>query len=52
MIRAEASPAPVQQQRSLTGKARALALAHLSRTRDAQRAWRSPVTLWPLFDRS
>lgn len=49
MIRAEASPAPAQQQRALTEKARAIALAHLARTRDAQRAWRSPAALWPLF---
>ncbi|UIP07135.1 hypothetical protein LY632_01665 [Erythrobacter sp. SDW2] len=51
MIRAEASPAPAQQQRRLADKARALALAHLVRTRDAARAWRSPSALWPLFER-
>ncbi len=49
MIRAETSPAPAQQQRSLAEKARALVLAHLARTRDAQRTWRSPAALWPLF---
>lgn len=49
MIRAEASPAPVQQQRRLVDKARALALAHLARTRDSRRAWRLPAALWPFF---
>ena len=49
MIRADASPPPAQQQRRLADKARALALAHLARNRDTQRAWRSPAALWPLF---
>ena len=52
MIRAEASPAPAQQQRTLTEKAKAIALAHLAHARDARRAWRSPAALWPLFERS
>jgi hypothetical protein len=51
MIRAEASPTPARQQQRLAAKARALALAYLARTRDAQRAWRSPAALWPLFER-
>lgn len=51
MIRAEASPTPARQQRRLADKGKALALAYLVRTRDAQRAWRSPAALWPLFER-